>query len=121
MSAGKKALIPTSGIDKLDYSNKLSLAYLETRVMVIEREKLSNFGRFFVAYYSLPTDTSIVISYDKNHAGEYTETTQNVDDEDRKIITADEGVEAATLQMKLSVTVDSNNAPEIESAGILLS
>lgn len=110
----------TYGIDKLDWSNKLPEAYLETRVMAIEREKLTTFAQFLVAYYSLPASTSIVISYDPTHAGEYTETTKNVDDEDRKLITADESVEATTLQMKLSVTVNSNDAPEIESAGIIV-
>jgi len=110
----------TYGIDKLDYSNKLSLGYLETRTMVVNREALSTFTKFVTAYYSLPASTSIVMGYDKNHTGAYT-TMTSVLDTQRKIYEAGEGVEATTLQFRLSVTVNSNDAPEIESAGIFLS
>ncbi|MBM3283176.1 hypothetical protein FJY90_02885 [Candidatus Gottesmanbacteria bacterium] len=111
----------TYGIDKLDYSNKLEAGYLETRVMVVTREKFTNFSKFVVAYASLPASTAINIAYDKNHAGEPLTETTEVIDSDRKIVYAEEGVEATTLRLKISPTVSSNNAPEIESAGVFLS
>jgi len=107
------------GIDKLDYNNKLELAYFETRAMVVEREKLTNFKKFIVAYADLPSDTAITIQYEKNY-GAFTDTTEVVDT-DRKIVQAEEGVEANVLRLKVSPTVSGNDAPQIESAGVFLS
>jgi len=102
------------GVDKLDYSNKLELAYLETRVMVVEREKLSTFTKFVVAYALLPDDTAITIQYKKNYAADYVDTDEVVDS-DRNIVESN-GPEATTLQLKIIPTVNSNDAPQIESA-----
>lgn len=109
----------TYGIDKLDYSNKLELAYLETVLISLDREKFSNFSKFVTTYASLPAGTGITMQYSKNYA-DYTDTTE-VTDTDRKIVQAEEGVEANSLQLKISPTVSSNDAPEIESAGVFLS
>ncbi|MCR4305480.1 MAG: hypothetical protein NUV73_00160 [Candidatus Daviesbacteria bacterium] len=107
------------GIDKLDWSNKMEAAYLETRIMTVRREEYFNISKFLVAYDSLPTSTDVTIQYAKNY-GSYTATTE-VTDTDRKIIYADsEGLEVNTLQLKLLFTVSSNNAPSLESAGVLL-
>jgi len=107
------------GIDKLDYSAKLELAYFESRVMIINREQFSNFSKFVVAYASLPSNTDITIQYSKNY-GSYVNTTE-VTDTDRFIIQAQEGVETTNLMLKVSPTVSGDNAPEIESVGIFLS
>ncbi len=109
----------TYGIDKLNWSAKLTLAYFETRVMVIEREKYSTFSKFLANYALMPASCSIAMQYSKNYAA-YADTTE-VDDTDKNIVTAEEGVEATTLQLKVSPTVSGNNAPEIESCGIFQS
>jgi hypothetical protein len=109
----------TYGVDKLDYSNKLELGYFETRVMATNREQFSTFSKFAVAYASLPANTAITIQYSKNYADPYVDTDE-VDDTQRNIVQAEEGVEATTLQLKVLPTVSSNNAPEIESAGVFL-
>ena len=108
------------GIDKLDYSNKLELAFFETRVMIVEREKNSNFSKFVVAYADLPASTAITIGYEKNYATEFADTTEVVDTQ-RKIVQAEEGVEANVLRLKVSPTVSGNDAPTIESAGVFRS
>ena len=108
------------GVDKLDYSNKLEVAYLETRVMIINREKEETFSKFAVAYANMPDDTSIAIQYEKNYATEFANTTEVVDT-DRKIVYAEEGVNATVLRLKISPTVSGNDAPTIESAGVFLS
>jgi len=108
----------TFGIDKIDYSNKLDGAYFESRVAIIEREMLQNFGNFLVAYESLPASTAIAIGYKMNHAGSYTATTI-VNDTDRKVVEApNENPSGTTAQMKVTITANSNDAPTIESAGI---
>ena len=107
------------GVDKIDASNKLSGAYLETRIMSATREPFSVFSKFLVAYESIPASCAIEIQYDKNYTGSYTATTE-IKDTDRKLVYAEEGVEANTLQMKLLITADSNNAPTIERAAVFL-
>ncbi len=105
------------GIDKLDYSNKLELSYFETRVMILEREKFSNFSKFVVSYADLPASTGITIQYEKNYAASFADTTE-VTDALRKIVYAEEGVEATVLRLKVLATVNNNNAPTIESVGV---
>lgn len=103
----------TYGVDKLDYSNKLSGAYLETRVMNVRREQLNTMDSVGFNYYLLPTGCSIAIAYDKNYAGyvDMTETTDTM----RNTITAEEGVEASVLSIKATMTTSSNDGPSIES------
>ena len=107
----------TYGIDKLDWSNKLELAYWESRVMTLEREKFNTFAKFLVAYASMPASCSLSFLYDKDYAG-YVACTTEADDTDRNVVEAQESVEATTLQLKVTATVSSNNAPEIESAAV---
>jgi len=107
------------GVDKIDASNKLSKGYLETRVMSATREPFSMFSKFLVAYEALPASTNIEILYDKNYTGSYTATTE-VSDTARKLIYAEEGIEANVLQLKLLITASSNDAPTIERAAVFL-
>lgn len=106
------------GVDKLDTSNKLDGAYLETMVMAAQREPFSDFSKFLVAYVGLPASTDINISYSKNHAA-YAALTE-INDTDRKVIFAEKSVQATTLQIKLVFTTNSNDAPTIRSAAVFL-
>jgi len=110
----------TYGIDKLDWSNKLTLAYLEIRVMVQQREMYSNYSNVTVAYSSMPAGCSLSLLYDKNYEG-YVAFTTEIDDTAKNVVFAEDGIEATTLQIKLTATVSSNNAPEIESIAIFTS
>lgn len=105
------------GVDMLDYSNKLEKAYLESRVAVVKREVNTNVSKIFVPYVSMPSGTSIPISYSKNY-GSYIATTPVVDT-DRLIVNADmEGFSFNTIQVKLAPVVSGNDAPSFESIGI---
>jgi len=107
------------GIDQLDFSNKQEAGYLETRIMVVNREQLATFPKFVVAYADMPDDTGITIQYKKNYADEYVDTSE-VEDTDRKIVQSEESVEATTMQLKVLPTVNDNDAPTIESAGVFV-
>ena len=73
-----------------------------------------------VSYASMPASCALVFSHDSNYAGEYSDMTV-VDDDERNVIYADaEGIEATTLQWKIAATVNSNDAPEIESAAAIM-
>lgn len=106
------------GIDKLDSTLKLDGAYIETRVMILEREKLTNFIKSIIAYADLPTGTDVTMYLSKNYAA-YGSALSDVNDTQRNIIeTVNEGTDFTTLQLKIKVTTSSNTAPKIESAGI---
>lgn len=106
------------GIDKLDSTLKLDGAYIETRVMILEREKLTNFIKSIIAYADLPTGTDVTMYLSKNYAA-YGSALSDVNDTQRNIIeTVNEGNDFTTLQLKIKVTTSSNTAPKIESAGI---
>ncbi len=110
------------GVDKLDYSNKLELAYGETRLIIPDRKFKQNFQDFTIAYSSLPSSTAIGLAYDSNHTGSYTSFagTELLDDTDRKLYQS-EGmtIQANVLQLKLSFTVSSNNSPKFEGLSFM--
>lgn len=110
----------TVGIDKLDWSNKLDGAYLESRVSVSSRESLNNISSIVIPYASLPANTDLNMYLSKNYAS-YGSALSKKTDTQRNIMYADsEAGEFSTIQLKIKATTSSNNAPEIESAAILL-
>ena len=126
ITLGQKILVSwknssTYGVDLLDSANKLSGAYIESRIMRPDRLNNSTFSKFSMPYNSLPASTAITLTYDKNYAGSYTTpTSSQVTDVDRKIITLEEGIEANTLQLKVVFTTSSNTTPSLESVSAFL-
>ena len=108
------------GIDKLDTTTKLDGAYLESRVMLIDRETFSNLSQITVAYATKPENTNVSIYLDRNYAG-YGSALTTLDDVDRKIIqTKDEQTNFTTLQAKFKVTTSVNSTPQIEGCKIFI-
>jgi hypothetical protein len=108
----------TYGIDKLDYATKLDGAYFESKIVIASsRDTFANIAKMFVAYSLLPADTAIEIQYSKNYEA-YVPTDEKIDSM-RNVVQAEEGIEATTLQLKVIVTTDGNDAPEIENATIV--
>lgn len=108
----------TYGVDKLDYSTKLDGAYFESRIMSVDREKLSTMSKFNLNYYEIPASCSIALAYDKNYAGYVTMT--SIKDTDRLTVSSEESVEASVLSVKATFTTSSNNAPSVESGFVSL-
>ncbi len=111
------------GVDKLDYSNKLELASMETRLLVPFRGVQQNFHDFVIAYENLPASTGYTLNYDRNHTGSYTAfvaVTELVPDTDRKIYRAEMQIDANVLQLKVGFTVATNDAPTFESMSVLV-
>lgn len=106
------------GIDKLDYSNKLEKAYIETRIMNIQREEFSTVDSVYFAYYQIPTSCDLDIYLSKNY-GAYVLMDHTVDT-DRLTVTGDQGDEVSVLQVKLAFTVSGNTAPAIEGGGVFV-
>lgn len=112
------------GVDKLDYSNKLDGAFLETKVIRGNRIARYTFNEFVVPYVSLPEGTDIVIAYKPNYVenesfvdGYYI--TDSKDDSETKSKKAlNDAVEANTLQLKVTARTNGNDAPEIEALAV---
>lgn len=104
------------GIDKVDYTTKLDGAYMDTRVMRVDRFTNSTFPMIQVAYASLPENTSIEIATSKNYAAYVDQTVVN--DEIKKIVYTEANEEATAYQMRVTARTSANTAPEIEMIGM---
>ena len=109
----------TYGVDKIDYFNKLDGAYLETRIMSLNRDMLSTMNNLNLNYYEIPASCNITLAYDKNYAG-YVNMIA-IKDTQRNTISSEEGVEASSLSVKATFTTSVNTCPSIESGLIILS
>jgi hypothetical protein len=107
-----------SGIDKLDYSNKIDGAYVTTLVMDVSRVYLNNYKQFIAKYVSLPASTDIGISYSINY-GAFVAMSPFTDIsllQKRAELT----LQAAPLQVKFTFTVNANNAPTVTDFIVLV-
>ncbi len=106
------------GVDKLDVDNKYSGAYIESRVMAVDRANKTPFKTIEVGYRSLPENTDIVINRSINYGDYDTDPATNipsVNDVDRKVKKLSEDIgDVNTLQIKISTTASGNTAPEID-------
>lgn len=110
------------GIDKLDLTAKVPSAYFTTRIINVSRSDKKVLSGY-VAYRSLPDDSSIKIYYKVNHSSSWVEATTVVDT-DRKIVYCEKALpEANSIQIKVESNAatgdNANNAPEIELAEFL--
>jgi len=105
------------GIDKLDMANKFTCAYLDTRVIAVDRGEKKDFN-IEVYYRTLPTNCSIQIwqSVDGAPYEEIEDTT--VDTKNKKIIIDSTVSDANTVQFRIKPIVSANTAPEIEEIDI---
>lgn len=106
------------GVDVIDYSNKLTLAYFETMTLSQEkRDTLKTLANVAAYYNSLPASTGITFYYSINGAAYVAMTSVT-----NSILAAVEAQLSAdgigSLQIKVSFTVSGNTAPVIESLAI---
>lgn len=105
------------GIDKIDYSNKYTSAYLETMMLFQgDREKVKTLQKISAYYNSLPASTGIVFSYSINGAS-YVEMTPITNTLLNEIYSKLSIGEIGSIQFKIAFTVSANNAPTVEAIG----
>ncbi len=112
----------TQGVDKLDWSNKYTAAYLESMQLISQKEraKLKTLVEFSAEYASLPASTDITLKYDKNYTGSYT-TAVSVKDTNLLQKRARKSInKIGALQLRADFTVSGNNAPEVEGFSYLV-
>lgn len=100
------------GIDKINWSNKFTSAYFETRILTLDRPNNKDFG-VKIAYRSLPTSTAIALFVNKNNAGYVSvpllkDAVRNIYMTDTRI------VGGGSLQLKVTFTASGNTAPDFE-------
>ena len=109
------------GIDRIDVTAKYTGAYLESRMIMPDREKLTRYAKITVAYRTLPTGTSIEMRKSVNHGsfvgsdettGTYLETV--IDTQRNTVSTKVAITDAASLQIRVFPIASGNTAPEIE-------
>ncbi len=108
------------GVDALDYSNKYGSAFLETMVQTPAeaRNILKAVTEAYANYVTLPASTDITFSYKKAHEDSYTTITESITDSKKLQKRAELVIdEVAAFQLKIAFTVNSNDAPQIESFG----
>ena len=106
------------GIDGLDATAKVATAYFSTRVINIARNDSKTLSGY-VAYRSLPTDSSIKVYYKVNYSATWVEITTVVDTIRKTVYLKEAFPEANTLEIKVESNASSssvNEAPEIEMA-----
>ncbi|MEA3430189.1 MAG: hypothetical protein U9R08_02870 [Nanoarchaeota archaeon] len=110
----------TYGLDRIDYSNKYTSAYMETMILSegAERVNKKTLSELIANYVSLPADCNVKFKYKSKHDAAYsTSYLTTVDDTDRNQLRLDSNsiAEVMALQLKIEFTVKVNNAPEVES------
>lgn len=110
----------TQGVDKLDFSNKYTSAYLETMVITkdFDAETFTNFEKFYANYQSMPASTSISFQFYADWGTLTTPTNASQTDTVRQTVVQSESVDARVIRMRVNFTVSGNNAPVVESIGI---
>lgn len=103
------------GVDKIDYTAKYASAYFETMMLFQDkRDVLKTLSEIYALYNSLPTSCGLTFSYSVNGAA-YVDMTSTTDSILNKIYVQDVNVpNVGSLQIKVSFTVSSNNAPTLE-------
>lgn len=104
---------PVYGVDIMSLTVKAT-GYLLTRVMYVDRQVNTVWGKAHAAYRTLPTDTHIKFYNKINHGALSSEITSVVDAKRLTKYTEKAAGEAVTYQSKVELVPNANNAPEIE-------
>lgn len=108
----------TYGVDVIDYSTKLTLAYFETMMLFQnKRDALKTMANVSAFYNSLPAGTGITFSYSIGGAAYVSMTSVT-----NAILTAVEAQLSVdgigSLQVKVAFTTSSNSAPVLEGLAV---
>lgn len=102
----------TYGVDKIDWDNKYTGAYIKTLIIQGDRYANKDFTRHLISYNDLPTSTAITAQQSLNGATLTSLTLQENTTDDKYL--SDERLNGSTIQYKVSFTTNSNDAPIID-------
>jgi len=102
------------GVDVIDYTAKYGSALFETQMLFQTRRNiLKTLQKVYTLYETLPASTAVVFSYKINH-GSYVTMTSLTDAKLQEIGSQDTVEEIGALQIRVAITVNSNDAPTLE-------
>ncbi|MDE2026116.1 MAG: hypothetical protein KGJ07_06485 [Patescibacteria group bacterium] len=108
------------GVDKLDYSNKFTSAFFETRLIKFSRIFLDIYSKVVVNYQTLPASCDIKIYQNSDWAGYVQYTGSDIyTDSDRTQVVGNLQPRAKSIMFKIEPVVSGNNAPIIEDVIVL--
>lgn len=104
------------GVDKVDWSNKHSGAFLETIMYRPGRNTIKNFKELRVGLESLPANCSVAVQYKADGDSSWTTIKDSpVSTAGKTLKRLQQFIEFKKIQFKLTLTTDSNNTPAIEN------
>lgn len=115
-----------NGVDRLDYTNRVNGAYIETRVFTTGILELENFRKYIVNYVDLPENTNVVLYYKINYNDDWTALPNNVNnvritDTLKRQIEYMYTLEGRPLQIKLELIATGTSTPIVEEIVITTS
>jgi hypothetical protein len=112
----------TFGVDKLDWSNKYTGAYIETPVLTAlgDRSNLKTLVEAWCDYYSLPANTNVRMYFIKKHGDSFAELTTRKDEKLLQLRARETQSDVSSLRLRFDFVVSGNNAPEVENFGVAM-
>lgn len=105
---------PTAtGVDIIDYANCQATAYLESRVIYLDRSDSNVYNKFVVGYVSMPTGCSIKAYAKQNYAANWTEITMTKDTI-RNRYYSDIRLESNVIEFKVELIANEDDSPEVD-------
>lgn len=112
----------TFGVDKLDWSNKYTGAYIETPVLTAlgDRSNLKTLVETWCDYYALPANTNVRMYFIKKHGDSFAELTTRNDSKLLQLRARVTHNDVSSLRLRFDFVVSGNNAPEVENFGVAM-
>jgi hypothetical protein len=110
----------TYGVDKIDFSNKYSSAFIEFLVADVRRETQKSFDQFPCSFKPMSANCSLALKYKLDHSASWTTlATVNTQDKINDDGSFSETADGYLIQTRLDFGVSGDNSPEVEELGIV--
>lgn len=102
-----------TGIDTIDYSNRYNGAYLESRIIYLDRTEANVYTKFVIGYVEMPTGCSVKAYIKQNYATTWTEIELS-QDTIRNTFFSDIRLESSVMEFKVELKTNSADSPIID-------
>jgi hypothetical protein len=103
----------SAGIDTIDYSNRYDGAYLESRVIYLDRPEANVYTHFVVGYVEMPDGCSVKAYIKQNYADTWTEITLTQDTIRNKFYSTLR-LESSVVEFKVELETNGADSPIID-------
>lgn len=103
----------TAGVDMIDYNNRYTSAYLESRVIYLDRTDANVYTKFVVGYVEMPTGCSVKAYIKQNYASSWTEITLT-QDTIRNLYYSDIRLESSVVEFKVELLSSGASSPMVD-------